>query len=378
MKTTSGKQKISELMNLCIQDPAWAQSEYLLERLIEASSEATSGGGAFAFASTGGVKLLLEDESFARFLSRSPFNLIVGVDAVTNVAALERLKVCTEKHRRLTVRVFLSDAQGGIFHPKLCWFRASKHTVFLVGSGNLTPGGLRGNCEGFTLTKLGHQQRRQPHEAWSSWLDVNEQRLFAPDHPGVLERACLNRGAEFPLQSRNEAIIEASTGGVLVGTPRSGDAVLIAEIPKSGNRWNQANFDLETFQNYFGATPGQTQRIILTHINNAGEAGPEEVRPSVAVSSHNFRFELEAASGLRYPQQGRPICVFVRVATRTFRYRLLMPGTAAHSSAKAYLNANCSASGRALNRFVTTVGAVQRAPFFSGLDATTASLDVAT
>lgn len=354
-------------MKLCIQDPAWAQSEYLLERIVEASSEATSGGGAFAFASTGGVKLLLEDETFARFLSRSSFDLIVGVDAVTNVAALERLKACMSKHRKLTVRVFLSDAHDGLFHPKLCWFHAPKHTVFLVGSGNLTPGGLRSNREGFTLSKLDKQQSHKPRETWLSWVAVNEQRLFAPDHPDVVKRASLNRGKEFQPRSKNEAIIEDSTGGILVGMPRIGDSVLIAEIPKSGNRWNQANFDLETFQNYFGATPGHTQRIILTHINTSGEAGTEEVRPSVAVSSHNFRFELEAASGVPYPAQGRPICVFVRVATRTFRYRLLMPGTSAHSSAQTYLKENCPASARALNRFITTVGAVHRKRFFYGL-----------
>ena len=51
------------------------------------------------------------------------------------------------------------------------------------------------------------------------------------------------------------------------------DAVLIAEIPKSGDRWNQANFDLETFRNYFGAIPGHTQRIILTHIDSEGRVG---------------------------------------------------------------------------------------------------------
>ncbi len=43
--------------------------------------------------------------------------------------------------------------------------------------------------------------------------------------------------------------------------------VLIAEIPRSGNRWKQANFDIDTFQNFFGATPGDnSQRILLRNI----------------------------------------------------------------------------------------------------------------
>jgi len=351
-------------MKLCIQDPSWSESEYFLERIIEASLGARSGGGSFAFASTGGVRLLLEDETFTRFLVCSPFNLIVGVDAVTNVQTLERLQACCAKYNKLRVRVFLSEAREGIFHPKLCWFKTKAKTVALVGSGNLTAGGLRGNREAFTFSTLDQHLGRQFCNTWASWLTANENRLVAPDDPEVIERARTNRGAEFPRKVKNAIVAEDSKGGIIVGKPVSIDSVLIAEIPKSGNRWNQANFDLETFQNYFGATPGNTQRIILTHISTTGVAAPEEVRPSVAVKSHNFRFELEAASGLDYPDDGRPICVFVRVATRTFRYRLLMPGTDAYSSAKSYLSENCKATGRALNRCITTVSAVKRKRFF--------------
>lgn len=351
-------------MKLCIQDPSWSESEYFLERIIEASLDAKSGGGSFAFASTGGVRLLLEDEAFTRFLSRSPFNLIVGVDAVTNVQTLERLQACCAKHNKLRVRVFMSGAREGIFHPKFCWFKTKTKTVALVGSGNLTAGGLRSNREAFTFSRLDQQLGSQLCNTWSSWLDANENRLVAPNDPGVMERARANRGTEFPRKVKNPIVVEDGDGGIIVGKPLSLDAVLIAEIPKSGNRWNQANFDLETFQNYFGATPGNTQRIILSHISTTGVAAPEEVRPSVAVRSHNFRFELEAASGLNYPDDGRPICVFVRVATRTFRYRLLMPGTEAYNSAKSYLGKHCKAKGVSLNRYITTVAAVKRQRFF--------------
>jgi hypothetical protein len=299
-------------MKLSFQDPTYPQSEYLLESVVESSLEATTGGGAFAFASTGGVKLLLEDGTFQKFLSRSAFDLVVGVDAVTNIPALNRLNACMVKHPNLSVRVFLSDTKNGLFHPKFCWFRSPKNSIFLVGSGNLTVGGLRGNREAFSISKVDTRNSRQPHEAWSSWIAMNEERLLAPCHPDVLRRAEKNRGTEFGRRFKNEPIIEDIAGKIIVGTPQIGNAVLLAEIPKSGNRWNQANFDLETFQNYFGATPGHTQRIILTSINDEGKPGEEEIRPSVAVSSHNFRFELEAASGLAYPLKVvQSVCLFV-------------------------------------------------------------------
>lgn len=356
-------------MQLCIQDPGWPQSEYLLERLIEAAAEADSGGGAFAFASAGGVKLLLEDEDFAHFLSRSPFDLIVGVDAITNLAALARLQACIAKHRRLTIRVLLSDRQDGLFHPKLCWFRVARHTVSLVGSGNLTVGGLRSNREAFTLSMISGYQRSQLHEHWSAWVAANKPRFLALDHPAVLDRARANRGTEILPRRGSAGVTEDNGGALTIAIPRKSDAVLIAEIPKSGKRWKQANFDLATFQSYFGATPGRTQRIILTHVDSAGSFGPVEVRPSVAVKSHNFRFELDAASGLAYPKQGRPIGVFVRVATRTFRYRLLMPGTVAHTSAKLFLDANGSRLRRRMRRLTSTVAIMRRQQFFIGLNA---------
>jgi hypothetical protein len=145
------------------------------------------------------------------------------------------------------------------------------------------------------------------------------------------------------------------------------DAVLVAEIPRGGSRWNQANFNLETFRGFFGASPGKTQRIILTHIAIDGTAGNQEIRPSVSVKSNNHRFELEAASGLAYPSKGRPIAIFVRVATRTFRYRLLMPGDLGYRQAARFLNQRAPQDGNQMQRFVTTVKEVRNKIFLRKL-----------
>ena len=354
-------------MKLCIQDPTWSNSLYLLEGILEACEGASSGAAAFAFASAGGVRLLLRDTLFISFLSHASFDLVVGVDAVTNEAALDALQDCMNEQDNLTVRVFLDKRIRSLFHPKTCWFRHRNRGRLLVGSGNMTAGGLRGNYEAFTVAQLGPSQQHELEETWGSWIESHGDQLLPLDHPDVRERASMNTGREVHNRTTPEPsdiIIEDSLGNLSVSSRHSAsDAVLIAEIPKSGNRWNQSNFDLRTFKEFFGATPGHTQRIVLNHVDADGTVGPEEVRPSVSVSSHNFRFELDAAAGLLYPSRGRPIGIFVRVATRTFRYHLLMPGTKDHTRISKFLKRRCSVGPNRMRRIVTDMRALTGTSF---------------
>lgn len=356
-------------MRICIQDPSWPDSVYLLEEILAACEGASYGAGFFAFASTGGIKLLLNDDSFVRFLSRSPCELVVGVDAITDNHALDALAICLDEHSRLKARVFIGEANAALFHAKMCWFRHGNKGVCIVGSGNLTGGGLRGNCEAFSVANLNSEHQVALEHTWSSWMNFHARDLLPVDHPTVRKRASLNSGVEPGAGNKPHAVLlEDREGNLSVGAAKTASAaVLIAEIPRSGDRWNQANFDVETFCKFFGATPGKTQRILLTHISHKGIVGPQEVRPSVSVSSHNYRFELEAASGISYPSSGRPIVVFVRVATRTFRYRLLMPGTSEHRLADEYLKSHSSFLANRVRRLTTNVKALSRAKFFAGL-----------
>jgi len=67
-----------------------------------------------------------------------------------------------------------------------------------------------------------------------------------------------------------------------------------------------------------------------------------ENRQSVSVKSKNYRFELDAASGLDYPTNGRPIGVFIKVSTRIFMYHLFMPSDPMHFEILNWMNANWS------------------------------------
>lgn len=355
--------------NVCIQDPEWAESRYLLEEVLVASRDALSGVGAFAFASAGGIKLLFKDPDFVKFLSRAPFELIIGVDGVTDSRALDTLTEIAALNPNLKPRVFFGSLSGTIFHPKMCWFRHSSRGICLVGSGNLTPGGLRGNYEAFSVGDMSNNELRVSDEMWRSWTSHHSSKLLPLDDPKVRRKAKDNekKGKGLTKQQK-EILVEGQDGNVTVGRPKGRNTeVLIAEIPKSGSRWNQANFDMGTFQSFFGATPGRTQRIILTHVDSNGVAGTQEVRPSVSVKSHNYRFELDAGANLDYPSRGRPIGVFVKVATRTFRYRLLMPGGRGHKIASDYLNREGEQKTGQVRRLLTNIDAVRRFIFFRKL-----------
>ncbi len=348
-------------MSFQIQDPTWSSSKYLLEEILEICQTANAGGGMFAFASPGGVKLLLNDPDFEAFLSRSPFDLIVGVDAVTNVPALNAIGQSEACHPKLKARVFFDENSNALFHPKFVWLCNESEAFWIVGSGNLTPGGMRGNIEAFAVSRLELDQHMQQIRSWQEWLQHHRQHIFGLDDNVVRDRARQNQGRELS-ESKvkgvlQEILAETDDGRLKVMAHKSQtDAVLIAELPRASNRWNQANFNIQTFTQFFGASPGATQRIILMHANADGTTGNEELRPSVAVKSRNYRFELEAASGIPYPAVGRPIVVFLRTATRTFIYHLLLPNMAGYATLHSYLYENCGPSGTGVMRYQTTAG----------------------
>ncbi|GJL85772.1 MAG: hypothetical protein DHS20C02_15470 [Micavibrio sp.] len=352
-------------MSLIIQNPLDPSTSFLHEAILEACDGAVSGAGAFAFATAAGVRLLMEDKTFNSFLASGNFDLVVGIDAVTNLTALNAISKITGVHPSLNARAFLHEKKGSLFHPKVCWFRHTDGATLITGSGNLTTSGLRANWEAFSVENLSEEQANDLEQSWSDWLSNVEEQLKELDNGEVVEQATANKiirtkkkttetteGAdEIQVEAEIEPIVEdiESEGDVFL--PDLADQVLIATIPNSGNRWKQANFTRENFENFFGVGLGSHQRVLLYHVSDDGKVGAEESRPVVSVESNNHRLELDAASNLDYPAgDQRPICVFLRVATRTFWYRLLMPGDANYELVSGYLGDNYPAAGNKLPR----------------------------
>jgi hypothetical protein len=201
-------------------------------------------------------------------------------------------------------------------------------------------------------------------QQWADWRQFHVNRLKPVDDPAVVARAAQNVRIFKKVRRAiiEEEIEQQEADGEdepVIKIPTYD--VLLAEIPRGGDRWNQANFDLDTFRNFFGAEPGEFRRIVLQHVDATGELGAVENRQSVSVRSQNYRFELDAAAGLDYPANGRPVGVFVKIAARTFRYRLMMPNDPDYPMVKAILDVQWKGRADRMRRVVTTTDLVRQA-----------------
>lgn len=339
-------------MKLQIQDPKSKNAPTLHESILEACQGAINGGGAFAFVTKEGAELLLKDDYFKPLASTGTFYLLVGVDEITNVKALQTLSKLSEEFPGLTVKVFYHELGGTIFHPKFCWFRHKSGGILITGSGNLTARGLRGNWEAFTVSYLKPKEITEIEQIWSTWIDFHAKHLKSTTDEDVLKRAAKNI---FKFVSKGKKGKKTRVENVDTIEPQQLEsAVLIAEIPRASTRWSQANFHKNNFINYFGMQIGNTQlRAVLQHVDDNGELGAIESRQGVSVKSRNFRLELQAATGLQYPSNGRPIAVFVCVASRTFRYMLLMPNNPHYATILSFLVSKWTGSITLAKQIVT-------------------------
>lgn len=357
-----------------IQDPFFSQSYTLHEALIRSCSDSMVGYGAYAFASKSGIEILLKDGEFDALLERGSYSIIVGIDEITNMASLDALKGINEKRPNLDIRAFCHNNKGSLFHPKISFFKNEQGTgTLILGSGNLTIGGLRRNREAFSVIPLSEDGLLRIESYWKNWLQESEKFLKPIDDAEVIRKVKENQ-YEYVVKTKIfEPIEEPKERGIKIDEQNNGEItieeswlfypeskVLFAEIPRSGDRWKQANFDIDTFQNFFGAIPGNnSQRILLRHLNNDTSLSPIEVRQSVSVKSQNYRFELDAASGLDYPDNGKPIGVFIQLTTRMFLYHIFMPERDNYDEITTWMNNNWLGRIDRMKRITTSVTDVE-------------------
>jgi hypothetical protein len=139
-------------------------------------------------------------------------------------------------------------------------------------------------------------------------------------------------------------------------------AVLVFEVPRNAPGRMQLNVSKENFEEFFGGVPGSQKRIVIQHVRADGSPG--EVDPARAVfstPSRNFRFEVAADRTTSYPNQGRPIAVFVRRLDGVFRYMLLWPGRAGHAEMDSFLTSRVGEVGNNMRREPATVAELRAA-----------------
>ncbi len=291
-----------------------------------------------AWASRKGIEALFSNDDFNALVLRGQFRLVVGMDAVTDTAALEALSELEAENSGLNVSVFVHD-RPWLFHPKLWWFLRPDGTITtVIGSGNLTAWGLRSNWEASSVAQLTGDDATRLREQLGEFLDEHQRYLRSSDDEEALRLAADNSGTERSIRRRIGAVRNRRPAG----DPAAGNW-LITELSKSrknsagDSMFSQASFPQAIFENFFGYTEGGMD-LQLFSVDDDGHLGPiENTRGRYKPKSVNFYFELGAARGLAYPAEGHPVALFHRAETGEFTYMLLLPGTPGFESARSLL-----------------------------------------
>jgi hypothetical protein len=326
----------------------------LLEELLVECATASQGGAIFAWTNASGTRSFLDDPVFKRFIRRGRFDLVVGLDSITDEAAVKALVDAEASASGLSVRAFLHD-RSEMFHPKLAWFGDATALTLLVGSGNLTMGGLKNNWEAFTIARLVGTDAKAAHDEIARWIGTWDAILTPIGDPRVAARAKENSGNERSLKRapRTSAKVDARVDAVL--------GVLVAEVPRSGSRPTQVNFDQRNFEDFFGVSIRAQSRISLYHVRSDGTLGDVESRPSVARASKNYSFELAGMYGIPGSGGMPPIGVYLGLEPGTFLYMILAPGSAGYAEVDSFLSAHWSGPARQMRRVPTTAAELRAA-----------------
>ncbi len=319
--------------SLHIQDPTDQNTFYLYEAIIEQLMKRSllSWRGIFAFATGHAVRSLFFEEPVVQsFLKRGEVKLVVGIDAITDVSALEELTHLNKTTDKFDAKIFINPSTG-LFHPKISHFRHKNgSSVLIVGSGNLTSGGLRKNIEAFIII-AGDDKELTTIYNWDDFLSRHIVNIKEIDND-ALEKARQNKAeARLRRQKIREAELagpEAEEAEELEEPLIKDSKVLVARVPAAGGRWHQVHYNREIVKGFFHIKPNSSQRLFLREVKPDGSLGPEEPRPLIySEYNKNYKVEVAARRGEEYPSSATPPIIVIReVGLRSFRYMLLMPG----------------------------------------------------
>ena len=329
-----------------------------------------------AFASYGGVTALTKyiKEGKAKGMI---IKVVLGVDQkATSKEALEEVLTWD-----VDAKIYHTSSNN-IFHPKVYLFENRDIFTLIVGSNNLTVPGLVQNIECSLLIKDTIDPSSVHDDFYKYWkgiLEGTETHLYPltqklindlyKDKVITSEEQRSKRyddGTDKKEEKKKEnvtfkkATIQKFPDGFrpkrlvrvkqvkttkksteeVEKSVRIDNAVLIAEIPKAGNRWKQANFSQDVFEDFFGATKGDNSyKVKLTNIKKDGSLGEVTESQSVTVKSRNYRFELRCdETNLPYPSgNDRPIGLFVKEDAQNYMYQVLMPSDNVYKKIKDYL-----------------------------------------
>ena len=305
-------------MTLTLQAPGGGST--LHAALVAAATGATGGFAAFAFATSTGIDTALAEPAVSKLLGTGQFQLVVGLDAITDTAAIAALKTAKAALPSASISLFYNPKGGVLYHPKTMFFKRLTGGRCLTGSGNLTLGGLRNNWEAFWKADVSAADVAALEAQWTKWVADYKDNLLPADDPRVTAQAALNAKTRAKIQ---KAVQETDAEALASLEEEAAEAVslnpfLIAEVPK--NRPGQADVGIDAYQGFFGVTIGKPREVTFYQVKPDGSLAPPEHRNAVAVESHNYRFEVAALSGLQHPYHDHFILVFERIGKSEYKY----------------------------------------------------------
>lgn len=353
-----------------------------------------------AFASYGGVSALTKyiEEGKAKGMK---IKVVLGVDQkATSKEALEEVLTWN-----VDARIYHTNSNN-IFHPKVYLFENRDIFTLIVGSNNLTVPGLVQNIECSLLIKDTIDPSSVHDDFYRYWkgiLDGTETHLY-PVTQKLIDNLYKDKvitseemrskryddGSDKKENTKKEAFsfkkapIQKFPEGFrpkrlvkfkqvkttkkateeFEESVRIDNAVLIAEIPKAGSRWKQANFSQDVFEDFFGAKKGDNSyKVKLTNIKKDGTLGEVTESQSITVKSKNYRFELRCdETNQPYPSgTDRPIGIFVKENAQNYLYQVIMPSDEVYNKIKDYLyleTANQKGRKDLMRRYIADVEAI--------------------
>ncbi len=319
----------------------------------------------FAFASQSGVAALFSRDGIGQFLKRNKkFQLIVGVDAITNAEALLCIGDEITRFPSLSAEAFLHEHNQSTFHPKFAWFESHAGLTVVTGSGNLTARGIGkasihtpapGNWEAFGVHKLINPSARETLDLITKWVKSQQidGRLLPLNNDRVRQRAMRNGLVRYP----TPVVVVPGQADELLdvhGTPIDDPSfdehdILIRELPR--NRPGQADVgkDALEFLGYHD-TPID---ILIQYVKENNALGTVESQRLFVNSSQNYRFELSPLARLPYEiahDDGRMIVVAAKLDRRSFRYTLVPVTSSNHVQLSTLLGSIKTKANRRLMR----------------------------
>lgn len=135
------------------------------------------------------------------------------------------------------------------------------------------------------------------------------------------------------------------------------ELVLVAQVPKAGNRWHQVHLNVEVVRRFFRLDAVSLDATFERVARDGTYRGSIMNRVVYSNRNKNYKIEFDLSDAPSYPNEP-PILLILEIALRRFRFMLLMPDDAGFREVKR-LNESLAPVGRGHRRVITTLAEVE-------------------